>query len=111
MTLTTLKEEARADLENERFGWMEFDKASGSRYLNTDKVEAFLDSIIDRTYHATKEEVRGEVRKIKTWVFTAPYGLEMEDGVVIPRKRTDDEYVKVSELRAALDDTTTSPSN
>lgn len=115
MTLTTLKEEARAEfadhfLYHPAGVWRDGKILKPDfRPLTFDNVNKFLDSLIDHTYHATKEEVRGEVRKIKTWVFTAPYGLEMEDGVVVPRKRTDDEYVKVSELRATLEDTTTSP--
>lgn len=84
MTFTTLKEEAR-----DKF-WSEF----GADYIHHVEVDEFLDSIIDRTYHATKEDVRGMMN------------LKLEK---ITCQQCDDEALK--DILSALEDTTTNPSN
>lgn len=45
-----------------------------------------------------------EILKCKHWVFTTPYGLEMENGEVVPRKREDGEYIKVDDILTLLSD-------
>lgn len=49
------------------------------------------------------QEVREKVNKIKTWVFTAPYGLEIDEKEnIIARKRADGEYLKFEDIISAL---------
>lgn len=44
-------------------------------------------------------DLQQEIEKTKRWVFTAPYGLEVDEkNQVIPRKKSDDEYVKIKEI-------------
>lgn len=81
--LQSLKEEARAEFHI---------------ILDADSSDDdWLDSIIDRTYHATKEEVRGMVKGLDSGMATvsneAAYELCKQD------------------ILAALEDTTTSPNN
>lgn len=65
-------------------------------------VMAFLTSSLKEAYLAGIEAAEGRVREQKQWVFIAPYGLEMELGKVIPRKRTDDEYIKARETLSSI---------
>lgn len=89
MTLTTLKETTR-----DKF-WSEF----GADYIHHVEVDEFLDSLIDRVYHATKEEVRG-VLQVELNKFKGDRDIASKLCSQI-----------LTDVLAALEDTTISPTN
>lgn len=52
-----------------------------------------------------RERIITVIAKTPHWTFTAPYGLEIgDDNKVIPRTRSEDEYVKVPDLLKAINE-------
>lgn len=98
MNLQSLKEETR-----DKF-WSEF----GADYIYHVEVDEFIESLVDSTYHATKEEVWGIVEEeilayeIENSRSTAgtPYNYGLQGGLSA-----------LQGILAALEDTTTKPSN
>lgn len=99
MTLTTLKQISRLEIE-ELVQWESPEHET--------EVEEWLFRLIDRTYHATKEEVRGIIEKhefqmdikeyialVKAW--KGGYDVPFDDGYSHAKK----------DILAALEDTTT----
>lgn len=104
MILTTLKEEARKEFDKALIS----DKSCGgfceiknnTPMVEPELIKQFIDSIIDRTYHATKEEVRVMVEGMK------PSNLELYTYPELHQRDT--AYDKVI---ASLEDTTTDPNH
>ena len=94
--------------KQEAEGWeKEFDRISyplGAAKQLKEEIKSFISQTRKEVALKTVEEAEKEYKSIKSWVFTAPYGLEIgDDGKVIPRKRTDDEYLKKSDVLNSLE--------
>lgn len=123
MNPITLKEEARAEF-GKRFRAFMGRPSEGGIELTHNNVRDFLNEVIDRTYHATKEE----------WLLKLndEYAKGMSAGMKIGKKNAKEEVREelcraiemgrisgnfdvllhsVTEYYLALEDTTTSPTN
>lgn len=122
MALTTLKEEARAEFRREyEEAYMNIlsreSLAEGNAWF-----EDFIDKAIDRTYHATKKEVRGIAEAIindtKMEYITQKDVLTYQGKPLSTLLGSEKNYVSAVDLDAmlqrvlvALEDTATSPNH
>lgn len=70
--------------------------------VNWDEVEEIIKEAYTKGFQDALEKVEKELKTIKQWVITAPYGLEFENGQAVERKREDIEYLKAHEVLDTL---------
>lgn len=106
MTITTLKEEARRTILKH------WDDGCEHKTEEECKEESlrFCDEVIEKTYHATKEEVRGIV-EAKKLHYKEVSNQELERGNTMLAYDFDSRYVAAKHILAALENTTTGPNH